>query len=93
MDDKADIGFDWGAIADKGLDTIGKLLRMDAENERARLDRRLAETRLQAELWGIPSSPMNAQARAASYKAAPGGNNWIIPVLLIAGGVLLYKAM
>lgn len=96
MDQTESAGFDLGGAFDKGLDTIGKLLLMDSANEQARLDRRLAETRMQAELWGIPSRPMNPQARSQSYGTVSGFfavNPWAMPALLLVGGYLLFKAV
>lgn len=88
-------GFDLGGLLDKSLDTVGKLLTLDAAREQTKLDGRLAETRLQAELYGLPYRPMNAQANAQSYTAAGGffaRNNWAAPVLLIVGAFLVWRA-
>lgn len=90
MDEES--GFSWGDLASGTLDTIGKLLVMDSAREQSRLDNRLAETRLQAELFGIPYRPMNAQANGQSYMAGIQGNQWLTPVLLLAGAFLIYQA-
>lgn len=85
-------GFDIGGLLDKSLDTVGKLLTMDAAREQTKLDSRLAETRLQAELYGLPYRPMNAQANAQSYQATMAKTTWLMPALLLVGAYLIFSA-
>lgn len=86
---------DWGATINSGLDTVGKIFGLTQAREQAKVDNRMAETRLQAELWGMPSRYGNPQAGAGSYGGAvvSGSASWVMPVLIIGGLLLAYQAV
>lgn len=80
-----------GTSGGGGGDLISRALDAWVTVEKSRLDSRLAQTQLQAQLWGIPSQYQNPQAKAGSYTAAAMSNPLMIGVVLIVGGLLAWK--
>lgn len=73
-------------------DLIGGALDIYKAREQSKIDARLAESRLQADQYDQAWRMQQAQAQldATRANAMPG---WLWPVLLVGGGVILYKVM
>lgn len=72
-----------------GGDWVSRALDAWATVEKTRQDNRLAQTMLQAQLWGIPSQYQNPQAKAGSYTTS----SMMMNPLVIGLGVLLVGAL
>lgn len=72
-------------------DLIGKALDVYTTREKSKIDSRLAQSTIQAQqyeqTWRMQQAQMAADAQK---RAVP---MWVWPVMLIGGGLVLYKVM
>lgn len=75
-----------------GTDWISAALNAWTTVEKSKQDARLAQTQLQAQLWGIPSQYQNPQARAGSYTAGAAlANPLVLGLGVLLVGVLVWR--